>query len=274
MGDLYSPVRLFYQNIRKGFCIVTNNDNNFNKTLISNFSITNSTEFQEAFETYSNQSTSNEKSLAYKSPTFSSNISPYFIKSFNRSLYTGYSTYEPLIIMSGSSYNFNYTTLNTAITNSYGKCDKNINPIRFLKNEKIICSNKITFDLFCSKYNYKNFGIYSNINLLTMNKILNTSVYIQPKIEIFKIRDSLYYEKIAFSQIDATNLNIYFNTYDNNICICANIATSIKHNFYVENSTIVAYNIQYFVEDIKRSCGSKWIAPLTQEVKFFDSKKV
>jgi hypothetical protein len=274
MGDLYSPVRLFYQNIRKGFCIATINGNSFNKTLDSNFSITNSTEFQDAFSKYSNQSSSNAKSLLYKSPTFISNIPPYFIKSFNRSTYYGYSALEPLIVMSRSSYYYNYTTLNIPLANSYGKCENNLNPIRFMKNEKVQCSNKISFDSYCSNYNYKNFGPYLNLNLLTMNQILNTSVYIQPKIEIFKIRDSLYYEKISFSQIDATNLNTYFNTYDNNLCICTNIATSVKHEFLVEKSTIVAYNIQYYVQDLKRTCGSDWIAPLDVEVNFFDSKKV
>ena len=125
-ADLYSPVRVFYQNVRKGFCIASNNGNNFNKTLNLNYTVTNASQFLDTFSLYTNQSYSGEKTYLYTSKTFSQNIPLISKNSFDLYQFNGYSPIDQLVSMSVTLYS-NFSTLNVPSVNSYGNCNNNLN---------------------------------------------------------------------------------------------------------------------------------------------------
>src|SRR4051812_21348001 len=67
--DMYNPIRVFYQNVRKGFCIAVNNGN-FNKTLDSNFTVQNTSDFSNLVSQYKNVTNTGDKTFSYISNTF------------------------------------------------------------------------------------------------------------------------------------------------------------------------------------------------------------
>jgi len=265
--DLYNPIRLFYQNIIGGFCVVFNNSQNINEEQMMSYDVNNSTGFTSMIQQYKKVADVNEYSYFYNASTFIENIPQVYDLSINLgNNNTLYQPLSPLIIKANSTSLY---SLKFPVSSPYGSCKNNLDNIRFMKNKQITCSYKLMFDEdSCFSFNSINI-IYDRSPLLVYDSITNKIQSIQPTINAFKIVNKMYYSEISLNN----TINSSFQAGDST-CSCLRIVTRIDYEFLMNDVDITDYIISYYFEDFSASCGITDYIPVTYTVNFSSNKVV
>lgn len=294
-ADLYQPIRVFYQNLRRGLCLVYNNNPDLNLTSNNTQAgtVKNSTQFTDLIKQYYNVSSLSDETYYYMSNTFVNNIPSLYSANFTMTNYTGYQSNDPLIwlnsLASDAKTNPVYNTITFPIANPYGRCKNGMEPIRYLRNNKIICAQKLiinsaststssTSGSLCADYNKNNFiaietSLSPTFQVLSYNYTTNTTSYVSPKLKgIYKVANKISYAELSDTSIEGISSE---SGPVNSQCTCSNIVTSAEHNLLMNNATIVGYETTYYVEDITGGCsGAAVNVPVTYSVNFINQDTV
>jgi len=146
--------------------------------------------------------------------------------------------------------------------------------IGYLKNEEIVCSNKLIFDKSnCLNYNLKHNLYFSNLNLYSgLDSIDNSLKVITQSIKFKKIFNRFY--TLNQEVTNFTDLSNFANSVNSSNCKCSNIITGINYNFYINKTFIVENEVVYYLEDITETCRSKKRIPISYKVSFIGYNKV
>jgi hypothetical protein len=276
-NDLYSPFRVFYQSIRRGFCIAYNNDQNFNTTIGMNFNVTTTEDFTNLQNSFNNSFSQHNKTYIYFSDSFNYNIPAFYDKNFVLSNFTGYNPNDNLMISKNlvSSGNSDYSSLRIPIVNSYGRCKNGYDSIRFLRNKNFICSYKLSYtSTSCLNYNSLNIPYDISSQLLSYNSTSNLTFLIKPTINIYKVTNKFILTKTNFSDLITKNLSSFTFPDSNNKCKCSNLVTSVIHELQMLNGTITGYNLNYYLEDFSNNCDKSENIPVNYRINFISADKV
>lgn len=261
--DLYNPIRVFYQNIRKGFCPAVNNGN-FNTSIITNFTAGNTTEVTDLIKQYTGVDDINEKTVLFNLKTFQNNIPKLYY--FNSTNFNGYTPKSPIMIQ----YSNSYDTLKFPVVLPSGRCKNNLDFIRYIENKEITCSYKLTYESnSCLNFNRDN--IYNDFSypiLVGFNTTTNLTMNIFPITKLYKVSNKLYYTELSNNNIVDPSINTFQNIIINNGCKCNNLVTSVNYDFLMQNELIVGLNIVYFLEDFTSGCGKQENIAVNYKVNF------
>jgi hypothetical protein len=274
MEDLYSPIRVFYQNLKGGFCVSINNGN-FDQDIDKNYTAGNSTEFVNFIKKFKNVSESNEKGILTSSDTWRYNIPKLYEKNtFKFNEYSGYTPSEPLI--THSTTNATYDTIKIPIVSPYGKCVNDIDSARYLLNKNFICSEKLIYETnSCQKINNKFSKYDPSLELLTYDNSANKTIFVTGgvNITVFKSKNKLFYTQSILKSVSGVSGLQNFGGV-NNQCMCTNVVTKVIFEFLMTNAQITEYRINYYLEDFTSDCGKTEFIPINYQVNFVGNKDV
>lgn len=276
-NDLYSPFRVFYQSIRRGYCIVYNNDNNFNNTIGMNYNVSTSENFTNLENSFNNRFSQHNSTYNYFSESFYNNIPAFYDAKFILNNFTGYNPNNNLMITKNSiiTNNNDYSSLRIPLLTSYGRCKNGYNSISFLRNKNFICSYKLRYNLnSCLNYNSFNIPYDPDSKLLSYNITTNLTFLIKPTINIYKVTNKIIITKTTYNDINSKNLSSFSLPETSNKCKCSNLVTSVIHEIQMLNGTITGYNINYYLEDFSNNCDKSENIPVNYKINFISSDKV
>lgn len=259
LDDLYAPIRVFYQNLKKGFCVDVNNAGDV-LSLNNNFDVQNLREFKLEMQNFYNDTHPLDKSLLYQSSSWNITVPQLYMSNFNFGNFTGYLPMAPL--MSGSMGNL--TIFKIPLVSPYGQCKNGKDLVKFLQNKNFICANKLEYtESSCRNFNYKHFDI--NKSVLAYNTTTNLTTTINPKVIIRKVYTKLYYTETEHSSFD---MESSLSNPGNTRCTCTNIITKVEYNFLTKNETITGMVVTYYVEDFSNTCDTKDFVPVNYIVSY------
>lgn len=271
--DLYTPIRIFSENYKKGLCVSFDNSK-LNNSLHKEFDEDSEYFLNKSSNFYNYMDKMNVKNVNTTLPFYKDIDLQY---NFNRVVSTvfqnfkGYNYKDDIIKQTTSLV---YTNLKLPFTGLDGRCEHGMNKIKFMKDEKITCGESFILNQeSCSTFNSKVSYFDSGFNLLAgKNSTTNeTFVAMDNTNSIYLVTHRTYYHKIQDLNVNSFSV---FEDLGNNLCSCKGVIFQIEYDFSMENEKIVRLNTKYYTEEIVDACNKKMINLQTYKVGFNSIERV
>lgn len=272
-NDLYSPIRFFSENYKKGLCVTFDNSN-LNNSLHKNLDEDNEYYLNKSSNFYNYMNISNVKNVNSTLPFYKNIDLQYNFNKIVSTVFQNFNGYKYRDDIIKYTTNLLYTNLKLPFEGMDGKCEHGMNKIKFMKEEKLSCGeNFILNQESCSVFNSKVSYFDSGFNLLGGKNLTSNETFLAINNEnlIYYTTHRTYYYKTQ-----DLNVNSYstFEDLGNNLCSCKGVIFQIEYDFLMEGEKITKLNSKYYTEEIVDACNKKFTNLVTYKVNFDSFEKV